>query len=59
MLNFLKPKKKFVLSEQTKKRIESEIESLASLKDGMYVKSKEFEFGYYINVRIFSYSDNH
>jgi hypothetical protein len=60
MLGFLKPKKKFLLNEQVKRRIEKgknkninkEIDLLSKLKDGMFFKSKEFEIGYYINIII-------
>jgi hypothetical protein len=63
MLGFLKPKKKFTLTDSTKKRIEKgtikhnlpELELLSELKEGLFCKSKELEIGYYINVHKTNY----
>jgi hypothetical protein len=53
MFNFFKSKKKYILSNITKNKIEKELHLLESnLKDGMFHKAKEFEIGFYINIII-------
>lgn len=43
---------KFKISKESKDRIESEIEKLSSLADGIYSKIKVFDLGYYIKIMI-------
>ena len=50
MLSVFKNKKQFTISQENKTRIESEIEKLLSLSDGIY--AKETPMGYYIKIII-------
>ena len=52
MLSVFKNKKQFTISQENKTRIESEIEKLLSLSDGIYAKVKETPMGYYIKIII-------
>ena len=53
-MNFIKNKKLYVLSKETKKRIESDIKELEQLPKGIYAKIKyyEVEQEYYIKILV-------
>ncbi len=54
MITFFKSKKKVNLSDKTIERIKSEIDLLktVNLQEGIFYKTKEFEFAYYLNIII-------
>ena len=52
ILNTFKNKKKFLISNEKKARIQKEIEELTNLSKGIFSKIKEFELGYYITIII-------
>ena len=54
MITFFKSKKKLNLSEKTLERIKIEIDSLKTinLQEGIFFKTKEFEFAHYVNIII-------
>ena len=54
MITFFKSKKKVNLSDKAIERIKSEIDLLktVNLQEGIFYKTKEFEFAYYLNIII-------
>ena len=52
MITFQKNKKNFLLSENNIKRIKSDIKELSKLPPGINVRSKEFDFAYYLKITI-------
>lgn len=54
MLTFFKTKKKVVFSEKTLNRIKQETDNLKTinLSEGIFFKTKEFDFSYYISIMV-------
>ena len=52
MITFQKNKKYFLLNEKTIKKIKEDIEGLTKLPIGIYAKTKEFDFAYYVKITI-------
>ena len=52
MITFQKNKKNFLLTEKGIKKIKQDIEGLCKLPIGIYAKSKEFDFAYYIKITV-------
>ena len=52
MITFQKNKKNFLLSEATRRKINQDINKLAKLQTGIYAKTKEFDFAFYIKIMI-------
>ena len=52
MITFQKNKKNFLLTEKGIKKIKQDIEGLTKLPIGIYAKSKEFDFAYYIKITV-------
>ena len=52
MIAFQKNKKNFLLSEDGIKRIKEDLKELSKLPIGITIKSKEFDFAYYIKIFI-------
>ena len=52
MITFQKNKKHFLLSEGTRRKINQDINKLAKLQTGIYAKTKEFDFAFYIKITI-------
>ena len=50
MLNVFNNKSQFHISKENKARIDSEIEKLSTLSNGIYSKVKENELGFYIKI---------
>ena len=52
MITFQKNKKKFLLTEKGIKKIKEDIDGLSKLPIGIYAKTKEFDFAYYVKLTI-------
>ena len=52
MITFQKNRKNFILTEDVIKKIKEDIDGLTKLPIGIYAKSKEFDFAYYIKITI-------
>jgi len=54
MLTFFKTKKKIVFNEKTLERIKQEVDLLktVNINEGIFFKTKEFDFSYYITIMI-------
>ena len=52
MITFQKNKKKFLLTEKGIKKIKEDIDGLSKLPIGIYAKTKEFDFAYYVKIII-------
>lgn len=54
MISFFKTKKKLNFTDKTLERIKSEVDLLKTtqLLEGIFYKTKEFEFAYYLNIII-------
>ena len=52
MITFQKNRKNFLLTEDNIKKIKEDIDGLTKLPIGIYAKSKEFDFAYYIKITI-------
>ena len=52
MIAFQKNKKNFLLSEDGVRRIKEDLKELSKLPMGITVKSKEFDFAYYLKIFI-------
>ena len=52
MITFQKNKKNFLLNEKSIKKIKEDIEGLTKLPIGIYAKTKEFDFAYYVKITI-------
>ena len=52
MITFQKNKKNFLLTDKGIKRIKEDIDGLSKLPIGIYAKTKEFDFAYYVKLTI-------